>query len=121
MGLVNRRQWGLKEKSTSYRGRKASILLAKAFWVSSELSSSWHKHSEEVRLPLRQSLVILGWMEWASQLLVGAVCRYSLKAQHLVVVLPVMMQKEREPFPSFDALHLLWSSAPFPPEQKEGC
>lgn len=55
-------------------------------------------------------------------MLVGTVCRYSLKAQHLVVVvLLVMMQKEREPFPSFYALHLLWSSAPFPPEQKEGC
>lgn len=103
MGLVNRRQWGLKEKNTSNRCRKANVLLVKAFWESSELSSSWHKHSEEVCLPLRQSLVILGWMEWASQLLVGAVCTYSLKAHHLVVLL-LVMEKELEPFPSFDAM-----------------
>lgn len=56
----------------SNRCRKANVLLVKAFWEISELSSSWHKCSGEVCLPLRQSLVILGWMEWASQLLVGA-------------------------------------------------
>lgn len=56
----------------SNRCRKANVLLVKAFWESSELSGSWHKRSEEVCLLLGQSLVILGWMEWASQLLVGA-------------------------------------------------
>lgn len=75
----------------------------------------------EVCLPLRLILVILDCVEWVLPLNAGAVYWHPLKAHHLVVVIVVMtMLVKREPNSSFDALHLLRSSASSSSHRKYG-
>lgn len=74
----------------------------------------------EVCLSLRLSLVTLIAVEWVLPLNAGAVYWHPLKAHHLVVVLVVMMLVKWEPNTSFDALHLLRSSASSSSHRKYG-